>query len=132
MLGAPRVCFDISQIVPQVRVGIWYRVCKEDRVIVVLTSVEECGSVKALAIVGDIFPDVVLKITDIVTALVPADIFLVSFFLAINRDPHAIVEKTVRFRVIEDVETNFGLSSCIFDLEEEPLCMALSVDVIGH
>ena len=62
----------------------------------------------------------------------PANVFLVCLFVTIDRNFHAVIEKTIRLRIVQDVEANFGLSSCIFHLEEEPLCVALRIDVVGH
>ena len=62
----------------------------------------------------------------------PANVFLVCLFFSVDRNFHAVIEETIRLRIVEDIEADFGLSSCIFHLEEEPLCVALRIDVVGH
>ena len=60
----------------------------------------------------------------------PANVFLVCLFFSVDRNFHAVVEKTIRLRIVEDIEANFGLSSSIFHLEEEPLGVALGIDIV--
>ena len=62
----------------------------------------------------------------------PARILFFTLPLAVDRDFHSIVEKTVWLGIVKDVESDFLFCSCISDLEEEPLCMALCIDIIRH
>ena len=132
MLRAAWICFDVGQVVPQIRVGIRDRVCKVDCVRIVLEVVLECRCVEGLAVVGNVFADSILEVTDVVAALVPSNVLLLCLLLAVDRDLHSIVEKTVWFGVVQQVEADFGLCPRVLNLEEEPLGVSLGIDIVGH
>ena len=92
----------------------------------------ERGCVERLAVVRNIFPNPVLEVADVVAALVPPNVMLFSLLLTVDGDLHTVIEQTIRLRVVEQVETNFGLFSRILYLEKEPLSMALRVNIVGH
>ena len=57
-------------------------------------------------------------------------IFCGSF--GINTDFHAVVEKTIGLRVIQDVELDSVISLSIHHPKEKPLSVALRVHIILH
>jgi len=132
VLRPARIGLYGGQVVPEVGVGVRDRVGEVDCVHIVLAGVLERRSVEGLAVVGDVLSDSILEVTDIITAFVPPDVMLVSLLLAVDRDLHTVIEKAIRLRVVEQVETNFGLLSGVLHLEEEPLGVSLSVDIVGH
>ena len=99
-----RVCFNACQVIPQIRVCVWHRVCKVNRILVILKIVGECQGVVAFAVVCDILSNLVLEIPYIIAILMPARILFFTLPLAVDRDFHSIVEKTVWLGVVQDVE----------------------------
>ena len=57
---------------------------------------------------------------------------LYTLLLGVNRYFHAVIEQGVWLGVVENVEADFVLGVCVLDLEEEPLGVALGVDVVRH
>lgn len=90
----------------------------------------ESGRIVALAVVGDIFPNTIDKVADVLTVFVPARAFLLALLVTVDRNFHTVVEQSVGFGIVENVEAHFIASTSVADLEEEPLSMALRIDII--
>ena len=131
-LAALRVALDRAQVVSQVCVGVWHRVSEEHQVIVILKRVRERQSVVRFAIVGHVLPNTIDKVTDLFTLFVPSNVFLLALFVRVDRYFHSIVKQSIWFRVIQYIESHFMFGSCVAHLEEEPLCVARRIYVIGH
>ena len=131
-LASLRILLNCRNIVSQVTVGVGHGIGEVNQIIIVFKRISECGGIIAFTVVGDIFPDPVSEVSNILTVLVPADVFVLAFLVTVDRDFHAIVEEGVRLRVVEDIEANLAAGSSVTNLEEEPLSMALSVNVVLH
>lgn len=81
---------------------------------------------------SDIFPDPILKVGDVVTFSCPAQLVRLCSFLGVHCDLHSVVKHGVTLCVVEKVEFHCLAGSGVHHPKVEPLCVALSVDVVLH
>lgn len=129
---------DVVEVLQEIGIGVWNAVSKVDCVVVVRELVTEREGVVGAAEAADVSLDVVAEVGYLVAASVPATsvgAILVGTFRHLFRVDayfHSKVEEGVGFGKVLDVELDVSSFSSVFNLEEEPLSVTISVDVILH
>ena len=97
-----------------------------------LKCVCEGRSVVTPGIICHILANSIHEITDILTVLVPSEVLGFAPLFGVDGDFHTVVEERVWLRVVQNVELDLHAGASVLNLEEEPLRMALRIDIVLH
>ena len=102
-----------------------------DRIICLLKSVRESQSVIASAETVTLTFETVLMVANVLADTMPGELFgAVSGYLGEAEHAHAVVVERVGLGKVKDVELYLVILASISHSEEEPLSVAVCVDII--
>lgn len=131
------VLLQFGELFCQLWIGVWIGVCKIHNVIISFEIICESHGIIVsastyaflLSLIKYFLFDFelffyflvnVLKVGDVPPIVVPPYLFLVILRLWKYQHLHPIVEKRIRLGMVEQVELDWEIRSCISDSEEEP------------
>lgn len=130
VLASQGTLVDCKEVPSEIAEGVGDCVAKVDCVVVVREGVGEGEGVEVLC-EDVVFADAVLEVSEVGASLVPA-LALLGELLRVNADLHAVVEHAVLLGVVLHVELDAVTLLRVAHSEEEPLSVALRVDVVLH
>ena len=124
-----RVAFDLEEEVFQVAVCVGIAIGKVNLVLIMRKHIVPGKSIEWF-VVSTASTVAILVVLDILTAAMPAQVLQLALLPGVNDDLHAQLVQVVDLVLVEDFELYPVLLEGIGNLEEEPLRVAIGVDVV--
>ena len=81
---------------------------------------------------GKVLANLVLEVRNVGAAVVPADLLMLCFLLAVYRHFHPVIKHRIRLVVVQYVEFDGEASASVLNTEVKPLRVTMRIDVVLH